>query len=133
VHPHELAARKPHEHVRPQLAIAPGDRGLLEEVAVRHHPGHLDDVAQLDLAPGAARRRPPERGDEVAGLRAQGAHALAEVPEHLRELPLSLPALALETADLVLHAAELLLDRAHETLDLLAAQGHLAGRALALG
>src|SRR5436309_2916431 len=48
-------------------------------------------------------------------------------------LALCLAALALEAANLALHPAELLLDRAHQTLDLLAAPGHLAGRALLLG
>ena len=97
------------------------------------HARHLDDVAQLDLAPRAARGRPLERRHEVAGLLAQRADALAELADHLRELALRLAALALEAADLALHAPELLLHGDDEPLDLLRAPGHLAARALLLG
>ena len=51
----QLGAGQAHEHVRPQPPFIGLDRALLDEVAVRDHPRHLDDVAQLDLPPGAAR------------------------------------------------------------------------------
>ncbi len=115
------------------VALAGLDRALLDEVAVRDHPGHLDHVAQLDLAPRAARRGALQRGHEVARLLAQRADALAELADHLRKLALGLAALALEAADLALHPAELLLHGLDDALDLLGAARHLAGGALLLG
>jgi hypothetical protein len=133
VHHDELPAGQFDEHVRPQRAVARLDRRLLEEIAVGDHAGHLDDIAQLDLAPRPPRRRPLEGGDEVAGLLAQRADALAELADHRLQVALRFAALALEPADLALHAAEFLLHGRDQALDLLGAPGHLAGRALVLG
>src|ERR1700751_541852 len=99
----DLAAGKAHEHVRAQRPALALERALLEEVAVRDHARHLDRVAKLDLAPGAARRGTSQCRHEVAGLVAQRAHAHAEVADYLRELALGFAALALEAADLALH------------------------------
>jgi hypothetical protein len=99
---------------------------------VRDHPRHLNDVAQLDLSPRAARGRALQRGHEVAGLLAQRADAVAELADHLSELALRLAALALEAPDLLLHPAELLLDGLDDALHLLRATRHLARGALLL-
>ena len=56
---------------RRRVPVGAADGGLLDEVAVREHAGHLDDPAQLHLAPAAAHDRRAERGDEVPGLVAQ--------------------------------------------------------------
>ena len=56
---------------RAQRAVAGLDRALLDEVAVGDHAGHLDDVAQLDLAPGAARGGALQRARR--GCRSPGA------------------------------------------------------------
>ena len=130
---HQLPAGEAHEHVGAQRSLARLDRALLDEVAVRDHPGHLDDVAKLDLPPRAAGGGPLQRGHEVAGLLAQRADALAELTHHLRELALTLSALALQAPDLALHPAELLRHGVDDALDLLRARGHLARGALLLG
>ena len=129
---HELAAGR-RTSMSGRSGPSPVHRALLEEVAVGDHPRHLDDVAQLDLAPGPARGGSLQRRDEVAGLLSQRAHPVAELADHLRELALGLAALALETSDLALHPRRALLDGADEPLDLLGASRHLAGRALLLG
>ena len=56
---------------------------LLVEVHVRRHPGQLDHPAQLQLAPPAARLRPPQRGDQRLGLLAE---LLGAVPGELHLL-----------------------------------------------
>src|SRR5262249_22767161 len=63
-----LAARQLYDEIRSEAAVVRVDSDLLDEVAVRQHPGHLDDPAKLDLPPTPARRRRPEGGNEVAGL-----------------------------------------------------------------
>ncbi len=130
VHDDHLAARQPDEHVGPQDAVLPRQRVLLNEVAVLDHPRHLDDVAQLKLAPRAARRRAAQGGDEAAGLIAQVADAPAERGDHLGELALRFAALALQPADFVLHSGQALLHRHDEPFDLLRAQLHLAAGTL---
>ena len=60
------------DEVRAQPSVLGRDVRLRLEVAVLDHPRHLDDAAQLDLAPAAAHVRPvAERADEVAGLAPQ--------------------------------------------------------------
>jgi hypothetical protein len=51
------------------------DGRLGGEVAVLDHARHLDDIAQLDLAPGTARRGPPQRRAQAAGLLGQPVDA----------------------------------------------------------
>jgi hypothetical protein len=85
---HDLpVAGKLHDEVGAQLPILSVCRLLLDEVAVRHHPGHLDHAPQLDLAPAAAHVRLAQRLHEVAGLLAQ----LGLRRRHLRELLADLP------------------------------------------
>src|SRR4051794_14449418 len=66
-----LPARNADDKVWPQGAPVGVDRALLDEVAVREHPGDLDDAAQLHLAPAASRLWLPQCGHEVPGLAAQ--------------------------------------------------------------
>ena len=68
-----LAAGHVDDQVGPQHRPVVAQRGLLDEVAVAHHPGELDHVAQLHLAPLAAGVGLAQRGDERAGLGPQAA------------------------------------------------------------
>ena len=95
-----------------------------------HHSGHLDHVAQLDLAPGSARRRPLERPDQAAGLEAQRRQTVADLAEHLAELALGLASLALDLLELALDLDELLAHRLHQPAQLERPLLHLAGRSL---
>ena len=74
---HLLAAGQLDDEVGPQQAVSVGDRGLLDEVAVRRHPRQLDDASELQLAPAPARLRLAQRRDERAGLGAQRSWPLA--------------------------------------------------------
>ena len=51
-----------------QRVVVDAQRQLLVEVAVLGHAGHLDDLAQLQLAPSTARLGAAQRGDEVLRL-----------------------------------------------------------------
>ena len=97
------------------------------------HAGHLDDVAQLDLAPRAAGRRAAQRRAEAAGLRCETVHAGPERTQHLVQAPVGLTTVLLELVDLALHLAELEPDRLDDPLDLLGALAELAGRPLLVG
>ena len=64
-----LAAGQADDQVRAQHVVSsPASGALLDEVAVADHPGELDHVAQLHLAPLAAGVRLAQRGDQRAGL-----------------------------------------------------------------
>ena len=79
-----LAARQLDDEVGAEHApVGVGRRRLLVEVAVREHPGELDDALELDLAPAAAHVRRAERGAQVAGL---GAELLLPLRERLHLL-----------------------------------------------
>ena len=92
------------------------------EVAVLEHAGHLDDAAQLDLAPAPADVRPvAERADEVARLAAQLLLRLGELPHLRRELRVRARARDLELLELAVDLRERLLDRRDEVLDRLLA------------
>jgi hypothetical protein len=127
---HELAARQAHENVWTQAAVVGVHRGLGSEVAVLDHAGHLDDVAQLDLAPRAAGRRASQRRAEAPGLLGQTVHAGQQRAQRLAEASVGLAALLLELVDLALHLAELEPDRLDDALDLLGALAELPGRPL---
>ncbi len=71
----------------------------------------LDDVAQLGLAPDAARRVVAQRGRQRFGGRTQALLGLRRGLELLRELAVLLRALCLEFGDLLLHVRQRLLDR----------------------
>src|SRR5262249_46307358 len=67
-----LRAGQADDEIGTEPPVLGGDVVLRLEVAVLEHPGHLDDPAELDLAPTAADVRPvAERADEVAGLASQ--------------------------------------------------------------
>ena len=57
-----------HDHVGTSRAVVAIGGHLLDEVAVLHHAGHLDDPTKLDLAPAPSLLGGPQRGDEALGL-----------------------------------------------------------------
>ena len=116
-----LAAGHADDQVGPQRRLVPGDRRLLDEVAVPHHPGELDDVAQLHLAPLAARVRLAQRRDERAGLGPELLAGLGERPQLRLEPAARLAALLVEPQQLGVDTAELLAQRRDELLDRLLA------------
>ena len=133
VHDHQLAARQAHEDVGTQAPVVGVHRGPGGEVAVLDHAGHLDDVAQLDLAPCAAGRGASQRRAEAPGLCGQTVHARPERTQHLAQASVGLAALLLELVDLALHLAELKSDRLDDPLDLLGALAEFPGRPLLVG
>ena len=76
----DLAAGQADDHVGAQPAVVGGGGHLLVEVAVRKHPGELDDPLQLDLAPASAHVGRPQRGHERRGALAQLRELLARAP-----------------------------------------------------
>ena len=107
-----LAARQLHDQVGPQQpAVVVALARLLDEVAVRDHPGELDHALQLHLAPAAANVRRAQRGDEVARLLPEPVLALDDAPQELRDRADLASPLLLERARLLLEALERLPDR----------------------
>ena len=133
VHDHELAAGQAHEDVGAQTPVVGMHGGLGGEVAVLDHAGHLDDVAQLDLAPRAAGRRAPQRRAQAPGLLGQTVDAGQQRTQRLAQAPVGLATLALERVDLALHLPELVTDGLDDPLDLLGAPAKLPGRPLLIG
>ena len=111
---HVLAAGEAHHHVRPQPAV---NDHLLVEVHVRRHARELDDPAQLQLAPPAARLRPLQRGDQRPCLLAELLRAVPRGLDLLRELGVRLGPGDVGLAQLPLDAGEGLAHRADELLD----------------
>jgi hypothetical protein len=105
---------QPHDHVRPDAAVAGTDRGLLDEVAVLDHPRELGHAAQRELAPLAAHLRAAQGIHEIAGLGLQGLL----IRGHGRELGADPAeggmALLLYVADLPRRLLERLPDRTDE-------------------
>jgi hypothetical protein len=98
---------------------------------VLEHPGHLDDAAQLDLAPAAADVRAVAEGaDEVAGLAAELLLRLGEAANLRRELRVRPRPRDLELLEPAVDLRERLLQRRHEVLDRLPALLEVGGRLL---
>ncbi len=127
-----LAPGQVDDQVGAQRPLVAGERRLLDEVAVAHHPGELDDVAQLHLAPLAARVRLAQRGDERAGLGAQPLAGLVQRLQLRLEPAAGLAPLLVEVQQLLVDPAELLPQRRDELLDRLLALVQIALR-LGLG
>ena len=107
-----LPARELHDDVGPEDAALLVGRGLLlHEVAVIHHPRHLDDAAQLDLAPATPHVRCAQRGHEVARLRTQALLVGAQLLHALLEAAVRLLPDPLDALELVVHAVERVLER----------------------
>jgi len=74
------------DHVRRLSRAGSGDRlRLFFEIAVLQHPRHLDDAAQLHLAPAAARVRRAQRLGQAVGRLAQlflREHEAAQLRRH---------------------------------------------------
>ena len=105
--------------------------GLRLEVAVLEHARHLDDAAQLDLAPAPADVRPVAQGaDEVARLAAELLLPLGELANLVAQLGVRARARDLELLQLAVDLLERLLDRGDEMLDRLLALLELLGRLL---
>ena len=121
-----LAARHVDDQVGSQRRLVTGQRRLLDEVAVADHAGGLDDVAQLHLAPLAARVGLAQRGHERAGLGPQPLAGLGQRPQLRLEPPARLTPLLVEREQLGVDPAELLLDRRDELLDRLPALVEIA-------
>ncbi len=113
-----LRARQLHDEIGAQAAVVGPDVVLRLEIAVLEHAGHLDDAAELDLAPAAADVRPvAQRTDEVPGLAAQVLLALGEDPDLGREIGVGAGARDLELLELAVDLLERLLQRPDEMLD----------------
>ena len=112
-----LAAGKAHDDVRPKSpTLVSFDGGLLVEVAVRQHPGHLDHASELDLAPATARVRLPAQGvDEIPRLRPQALVGLPNDLELLVNLAVRALPLLLEQPDVRLDLLERLAQAARRT------------------
>ena len=120
-----------HDEIGPEPAVVGRDVVLRLEVAVLEHPRHLDDAAQLDLAPAAADVRPvAERADEVPGLAAQILLALGEHANLRRQIRVRPRARELELLQLAVDLRERLLDRRDEVLDRLLALVEILRRVL---
>jgi len=65
------AARQAHHHIGPQPTLLALHARLLYEIAVLEHPGHLNDPAQLELAPPPPCRRLAQSFHQIRGLAAQ--------------------------------------------------------------
>ena len=106
-----LSAGQVDDHVGATGAGIRTDAVLHVEVDALDEAGRLDDVAQLGLAPDAARRVVAQRGRERFGGRAQALLGLCRRLELLRQLAVLLRALCLELGDLQLHVRQRVLDR----------------------
>ena len=112
------AARHLDDEIRPDAPVVRRDMVLRLEVAVLEHPGHLDDAAELDLAPAAADVRPvAKRAHEVAGLAAQLLLRLGQLAHLLGERRVRALARDLELLELPVDLLQRLLERADEMLD----------------
>ena len=100
-----LAARDPDDQVRAQGSVVGRRRRLGHVVAVLDHPGVLDDVAQLRLAPAATNVRRAQGVGQAAGALGERRHLRLEVA--VRLLPDTLDPL-----QLMIHALEGVLQRA---------------------
>ena len=113
------------DHVGTEPAVFGAGRDLLVEVAVRHHPGHLDHPAQLHFAPATSRLRRTQRGHEIACLLLQ--QFVAEVQlRHLLAQPLVRTlALHLDLLQSPLVAGQRLAQRAQQLGDRLLTLGEV--------
>src|SRR4029077_4483567 len=113
-----LRAWQLHDEIGAQATVVRPDVVLRLEIAVLEHAGHLDDAAELDLAPAPADVRPvAERADEVPGLAAEVLLALGEDADLGREIRVGAGARDLELLELAVDLREGLLDRRDEVLD----------------
>jgi hypothetical protein len=126
----KLLARQPHRHVRPKPPVVGLHRCLRDEVAVLDHAGHLDDVAQLELAPRLPGRGSAQGGAQAPRLGGKPLDADVQRAQGLAQAPIGLAALTLELLDLAFHLAELEADRFDDPLDLLRAPAQFPGRVL---
>lgn len=76
--------RQAHDQVRPEPAVLGRGRDLLDEVAVRKHPGDLDDSLELNLAPAPPRVGRTQRIREGGRLLTERGQVPAELAESLR-------------------------------------------------
>ena len=126
-----LGAGQLHDEVGAEPPVVGRDVVLCLEVAMLEHPRHLDDAAQLDLAPAAADVRPvAERAHEVPGLAAQVLLALGEDANLCRQIRVRPRACELELLQLAVDLRERLLDRRDEVLDRLLALVEILRRLL---
>ncbi len=115
---HDLAAAgQLHDEVGAQLPVVALRRLLLDEVAMQHHPGHLDHAAQLDLAPAPTHVGLAQRLHEVRRLVAQLGLHLGHVGELLADLAVGLDARLLQGADLFVHLVQRGAHRGDQRLD----------------
>jgi hypothetical protein len=105
------------DDVGSDATVLGGERGLLFEVAVRQHPGHLDHTPQLHLTPPAACLGVSKCGHEVAGLVSEKLLALVQRPDLLGEPCVGLPPADLELLEAPPDLAERVCDRLHHVLD----------------
>src|SRR5258707_8305514 len=126
-----LPARQLHDQVGAEPAVLGRDVRLRDEVDVLEHPGHLDDAAQLHLAPAAAHvRAVAQRADEVARFAPQLLLRLHQLTHLLGERRVRALARDLELLQLHVHLLERLLQRRDEVLDRLLLLAELRGREL---
>ena len=126
------SVREVHDQVRPLGYVLVGaDRQLLIEVAVLGHARHLDDPAELQLTPSAARLGPAQRRDEVPRL---GGELLLGPPQQVdlaRDVAVGLLALLLDVVHVLLEADEQVRHgpdrRLHRAVALLAMTAGLLG------
>ena len=120
------SARKVHDHVRPDPPVVGVGGHLLVEVAVLEHPRHLDDPAQLHLAPPTPGLGGAQRGHQVAGLLLELVVGGREVLHLLGKHPVGALPLALQPLHPLLVLVQLLTDRLEQRLDRLLTLGELA-------
>ena len=90
--------------------------GLLLEVAVVEHAGHLHHPAELDLAPAAAHLRRPERLDQVAGLGLKRLLGPGHRLHLLDQSGVGRDALLLHLVELAVHPRQRVVDRADQVV-----------------
>src|SRR6185503_11695840 len=129
---HVLAARQPHDDIRPDAAVVAVQRTiqrlLFFEVAVFEHAGELDHPFQLDLAPTPTDTGPLERIDQAARLGLEMLTGQIERGETFGQRGAALDPAALGTLDFAVDLVERLLKRAEQMLDGLLARIDIAGR-----
>jgi hypothetical protein len=125
-----LAARQPDHDIRPEATVIRRRDELLVEVAVGQHAGHLDDAAELDLAPPPAHGGGAQRLDQVAGLRLQLQLRLGQRFHLLAERRVVTDALLLDLVELGADLRQRVANRLDEVGDRLLPVLELAGRAL---
>ena len=99
-----LAARNADDEIGSERSIVRRRRGLDDVVAVLHHSGVLDDVAQLRFSPAPTHMRGAQRVGELSSALGEGADL--DLERAVRLLPDALDALELE-----IHACERVLQR----------------------